>query len=357
MDHIERLMSGAAMLASAGRAPAFEGVPLDLATVLDPRWLAEALDVVGGDDRIVGVEQVWPLPDGGREGPLRRVRGQGAASAAMPCARKRTSTTGSTRCSPRRTSTETCGPAWRSGRRGPTTGIDEAANRGLIVMDDVMALGGRFLDAHEPYSLATCRDALSRSPSSTPAHGAARRTGLARAPASRAWPPCSPPTRSRTCSTTVGAPICRPPCATPTLQAAMRRTAEVAPTCVLHGDTHSGNAYLDRDGRVCWLDWQITQRGHWSIDVSYHLGTVLDAETRRAHEAHLLRHYLDELRGHGVDPPVVRRGLGAVHARLHLGLLPVDHHPHQLRAIVLLNVPRLGAALADHDTFRRLGVA
>jgi aminoglycoside phosphotransferase (APT) family kinase protein len=62
------------------------------------------------------------------------------------------------------------------------------------------------------------------------------------------------------------------------LQAAMHRTAERPATCVLHGDTHSGNSYRDTAGRSCWFDWQVSQQGHWSIDVAYHLGTVLTVE-------------------------------------------------------------------------------
>ena len=42
---------------------------------------------------------------------------------------------------------------------------------------------------------------------------------------------------------------------------AMRRTGAHEVTCVIHADPHSGNSYLDADGRACWLDWQIVQRG------------------------------------------------------------------------------------------------
>jgi aminoglycoside phosphotransferase (APT) family kinase protein len=142
-----------------------------------------------------------------------------------------------------------------------------------------------------------------------------------------------------------------------TLQAAMLRTAELAPTCVLHGDTHSGNSYLDADGRACWLDWQVVQRGHWSIDVSYHLGTVLSVEDRREHEQDLLRHYLGELEARGVRPPSFddaweRYTLGFTWGYFLWTITRISS-----RAVVLLHVPRLAAALTDHDTFRRLGVA
>src|SRR5262249_34069670 len=39
-------------------ASTFDAVPRDLATVVDRHWLAAALDNVGDDDRIIGVEQV-----------------------------------------------------------------------------------------------------------------------------------------------------------------------------------------------------------------------------------------------------------------------------------------------------------
>ena len=71
----------------------------------------------------------------------------------------------------------------------------------------------------------------------------------------------------------------------------------------MHGDTHSGNAYLDRAGRACWLDWQVVHVGHWATDVSYHIATSLDVEDRRTYEGEVLRHYLSELAAGGVEPP------------------------------------------------------
>jgi aminoglycoside phosphotransferase (APT) family kinase protein len=131
---------------------------------------------------------------------------------------------------------------------------------------------------------------------------------------------------------------------------------------VIHGDTHSGNSYRDAQGRSCWLDWQITQRGHWSVDVAYHLGTVLTIEDRRAHEADLLRHYVGELahhldHQHGAPAPSFDEAwehyaLGFTWGYFLWAITSVSS-----RAVVLLHVPRLGAALTDHDTFARLGVS
>jgi hypothetical protein len=85
--------------------------------------------------------------------------------------------------------------------------------------------------------------------------------------------------------------------------AALSKLTEPLPDCVVHGDFHAGNLYIDAAGRPGVLDWQIIQRAHWALDVSYHIGSVLTTEDREAAEQDLLRHYLDRLRAHGVEPP------------------------------------------------------
>jgi aminoglycoside phosphotransferase (APT) family kinase protein len=125
---------------------------------------------------------------------------------------------------------------------------------------------------------------------------------------------------------------------------------------VIHGDTQSGNAYLDRDGRACWLDWQIAQRGRWSTDVAYHLSTVLDIDTRRAHERDLLEHYLGALEAAGGpalawDDAWDDYTLGFAYGYFLWCITRVSS-----REVVLIHMPRIAAALTDHDTYRRLGV-
>ena len=141
------------------------------------------------------------------------------------------------------------------------------------------------------------------------------------------------------------------------LQQAVAVTASLPPTCVIHGDTHSGNVYLDAAGRACWLDWQVTQRGHWSIDVSYHIATALDIEDRRAHEHELLAGYLEELAGLGVVAPSWDEAWERYTLGFSWGFLLWAITRISSREVVLLHMPRLGAALADHDTFARLGVS
>jgi Phosphotransferase enzyme family len=344
---------------SATTASDFDPVPADRAAVLDPRWLEQALDLVDDGDRVVAVEEVGSSktvadklrfvvtiegPSGTRTHPLcaKAHFGDGINSLLGEASFYR-------HLQP-----------WL-GVRSPSahhTGVDPATNRGLIVMDDIIALGGTIGDAHAPYPVDVCRDALGQL-----ALLHARTWGDDRW--DRSW--LAPRVATMASMFPTGhlqellddgrgpdlPPVLRD---ASVLVAAMERTAELPPTCVLHADTHSGNCYLDSDGRACWFDWQIVQRGHWSVDVAYHLGTVLTVEDRRAHEVELLEHYLGELEAHGVPAPAFdeaweRYALGFTWGYFLWVITRISS-----REVVLLHVPRLGAALTDHDTFARLGV-
>jgi len=237
--------------------------------------------------------------------------------------------------------------------------VDDAADQAIIIMDDVVALGGRFLNAHTPYALDTARDTLGQ-------------LALLHA---ETWGP--PPFADHDWLAPRIADLVgrfppellqsllddgRAPDVAPELRDAVavteatRRVGERDATCVIHGDTQSGNAYLDRDGRACWLDWQIAQRGRWSTDVAYHLSTVLDIETRRAHERELLEHYLGALEAAGgpvlsTDEAWDDYTLGFAYGYFLWCITRVSS-----REIVLIHMPRIAAALTDHDTYRRLGV-
>ncbi len=133
-------------------------------------------------------------------------------------------------------------------------------------------------------------------------------------------------------------------------------TAVADPWCVIHGDPHPGNVFLDGSGRPSFLDWQLVQRGPWYIDVGYHLASVLTVEDRRRSERDLVQHYLDRLAARGIGLPGgdaawsgLRRGM--IHGFYLWGItLKVDPR----KTAVLLE--RLGAAVADHDAFAAVGV-
>jgi aminoglycoside/choline kinase family phosphotransferase len=91
---------------------------------------------------------------------------------------------------------------------------------------------------------------------------------------------------------------------------AYRAAARRAPTGLVHGDPHIGNAYLERDGGVGFVDWQTVGIGHLAHDVNYFIVSALDVPDRRAYELDLLEHFPNELAAHGV--PVLawtRRGM------------------------------------------------
>jgi len=238
------------------------------------------------------------------------------------------------------------------------TAIDTDAQQAMIIMDDVVDLGGRFLSAHTPYSLEATRDSLAQL-----ARLHASTWGNPRT-ADLQWLSPRVHEMGEFFPKAVLQPLLNDGRATEVpgqlrdadnVLEALRRTADHDITCVIHGDTHSGNVYLDRDGRACWLDWQVAQRGNWATDVSYHLATVLDVETRRAHEGELLRGYLQELTSYEVAAPGWEEAWDQYTLSFSWGYFLWVITQISSRAVVLIHIPRLAAALTDHDTFRRLG--
>lgn len=245
--------------------------------------------------------------------------------------------------------------------RAHYTGIDDGKGRSLIIMDDIVARGGRFLGAQEPYSIGTIRESL---------------TQLARLHAAtwgrvagdgEAWlsPRIRPmmdmyPSDYLDGLLNDGRGAGLPPALLDgeNLKEAVYRVAEVPPTNVIHGDAHSGNVYLDGDGRPGWLDWQIVQRGHWATDVSYHLAAALDVDDRRAHERDLVRHYLTELGRAGVeDPPDWEEAWERYRRHFPYGYFLWAITRISSREVVLIHIPRIATAMSDHRTLELLGVA
>ena len=338
-----------------------EGVPTTVEALLDVAWLSRALGL-DADERIVRSEVV-----DSSQTLAQKVRFEVETEAADGA----------------RTTRALCAKAHLDGSPGtdliteahfyrelaphldvrmPTpyyAAVDESADQAIIVMDDVVALGGQFLNAFTPYTLETTRDTLGQlAVLHTSTWGP---TPLA----DRAWlAPRIADLVGRFTPDLLQSLLDdgRAPDVAPELRDAVavteatRRVGERDATCVIHGDTQSGNAYLDCDGRACWLDWQIAQRGRWSTDVAYHLSTVLDIDTRRAHERDLLEHYLGALEAAG--GPVLAWDdawddytLGFAYGYFLWCITRVSS-----REVVLIHMPRIAAALTDHDTYRRLGV-
>lgn len=130
--------------------------------------------------------------------------------------------------------------------------------------------------------------------------------------------------------------------------AAMDRLRAAAPTCLVHGDLHTGNIYEQADGRPGLIDWQVVQHGVWALDVAYHLATVLDPDELARHERALLDHYLDRLATHGVTPPDRDQAWSLYRSYLPYGLFMWAITRAVDRPVIEHLTERLGHAVERH---------
>ena len=241
--------------------------------------------------------------------------------------------------------------------------IDPETGHGIVITEDVIAQGGVFLDATSDFTPDQTAESLAElaklhaSTWNSPALGAADWLAprLYKHAESRgykeihgnftSWIGAGVPDEVRDADRLVRAYLAL--CA--------QETGTTAGP-VIHGDTHIGNFYLDGAGRPSLLDWQLVQRGPWYLDVGYHIASALTVPDRRRTERDLVRHYLDQLRAHGVQPPTWNEAWEGIRR----GIL----HGFFLWGITLLVDPkvtnvlqtRLGTAAADHDSFAAVGV-
>lgn len=134
-----------------------------------------------------------------------------------------------------------------------------------------------------------------------------------------------------------------------TMVAALADAESTSPWCVIHGDPHLGNLFLDVAKQPCLLDWQLVQRGMWYVDVGYHIASTLTVEDRRSSERELLSHYLHCLAELGVEPPgwddawrAISRGI--VHG-FYLWSITTQVEP----GLIEILLHRMGTAVADRD--------
>ncbi len=338
------------------------GVPTTYEEVLDPAWLGMALSDVAEGERVVAVEPVgtsktlaeklrFSLIVEGLDGE-RRTRSY--------CAKAHLDGSPGADIVPEALFYRDLGP--QLDVRMPRvyySAVDETAGQAIIIMDDVVALGGRFLTAHVPYALATARDSLTQLARLHAGTWAGNRTRELSWLQPRIGPMGKMVPADQLQSLLDDG---RGPELTGELRdagnllEAVKKTSAHEITCVIHGDTHSGNSYLDASGAACWLDWQVVQRGNWATDVAYHIATVLDVEDRRDHEAGLLRHYLLQMEQLGAAVPSWEEAWALYASSFAWGYFLWVITRISSRAVVLVHIPRLAAALADHDTYRRLGV-
>jgi len=235
--------------------------------------------------------------------------------------------------------------------------VDQNTQHGVIITADVAAQGATFLDALSPFSADQVAESLEQY---AILHG---RTG-ARPGFAEPWlgPRLEATMRARGLPVIsanfegpIGSRVPEPVRDAGRLFEAVRRLSHLVeraePRCLLHGDAHVGNLYLNADDHPCLVDWQLVQGGPWYLDVGYHLGCTLSPEERRRTESDLLAHYLDRLRAEGVDPPswdAARRdvGLGLIYG-FFLWAITLKVDP----PITTAMLERLGTAVADHEAY------
>jgi len=125
------------------------------------------------------------------------------------------------------------------------------------------------------------------------------------------------------------------------------------PVCLIHGDTHLGNLYVELDGTPGFFDAQVS-RAPWSLEVAYHIGCALDIEDRRSWERSLLEHYLAQLAAGGVQAPSFDEAWDDYRRDLAYGyfIFAINETRFQTEAVNTAYTARFGAALLDH---RRVG--
>lgn len=233
--------------------------------------------------------------------------------------------------------------------------VDAATNHGVIITGDVAADGAIFLDSLSPYTSDQAAESLEQY---AILHGRTWRMDRTNEP----WltPRLEMTMRARglpeingNFQGPIGSLVPEDVRDGERLLEAARRLAndsrDVRMGCLLHGDAHVGNIYLNGRQETCLVDWQLVQRGPWYLDIGYHIGCTLSPVERRKNETELLAHYLHRLRAEGGDPPSwddARRNLGAgMVYGFFLWAITLKVAP----PITTAMLERLGSAVSDHQ--------
>jgi hypothetical protein len=242
--------------------------------------------------------------------------------------------------------------------------LNADGSRGVIVMHDIIAAGGHFCSALQPFTPDEAADGLdqlallhaeSQPGSKAFGHGWAHSflDRIAKQPiiAREDFQAQLDGSRGERL-----APAVRDAARLQNGLEALAADVRGRPLCLVHGDAHAGNVYRDADGALGLVDWQILQKGSWAIDVAYHLASVLPPEVCRANERDLLADYCTRLRAY--DGPEIpadeawRSYRIAMVYGYYLWSITRKVEPEIIDTFVY----RLGTAVHDLESFEVLGV-
>ncbi len=241
----------------------------------------------------------------------------------------------------------------------PAVVLDDSG-RAIMIMEDVIASGGRFCDTHSPFTVAQAQDTLDQI---ARLHAASHLLeanrwiprGLDWMAESRNFPQHwlhqqmhdgrgeGLPEAALDGSNLLAA-----------LRALARHSNEGHQT-LLHGDTHIANVYIT-DAGPGFADWQLIKSANWAIDIAYHINCVLPVEVAQSQERELLAYYLDALGRHGGRPVEMAKAweeyCRATPYGLYLWAITTRVDPLKTRE----NFQRLGAAVTRCESYQRLGI-
>lgn len=301
----------------AGASTAAISIPTTLAGAHDPDWLTAIMQEAAPGSRVTGVDVVQNIRVVATKSRVRlHYASDGPAGPSELCIKGFFDTDAYMEKFSSMSATEARFYASVANHvpmrvaRSPYSAVDPKTGLGLIVMEDLTAKGARFISALEPIGV----DFAHRSVEQLAKLHATYSVGdaLARLDwASSVLQPMSesPPLetehlqrlldgeRSATLSGGVldAARIHR----ALRLLAAVNRRSEHT---LLHGDCHAGNMFETAEGPG-FTDWQLVNRGHWALDLAYHVATILTVEEAEANERALLDHYLASFAAAGGTPP------------------------------------------------------
>lgn len=136
----------------------------------------------------------------------------------------------------------------------------------------------------------------------------------------------------------------------------MERMSQDLPNCVIHGDSHLGNTFIEPDGTPGFYDI-VPRRAPAMAEVCYHITLTMDVADRPRWERELVGHYLDELKRHGVtgapDLDTAMHQHGAFLIEGFCLVLTNDAY-FMPEAPITAYATRFSQAMLDNDTMGRL---